>query len=278
MRNPLGKAGLFLGVGVSGAALVWLGDTVYDARGETWASMVPIVLGSMMLMVGVAFLLQSLVYALGYARLIAGKDVIARWQVDAADWDRFRAFDRARASESAALVNDLWLRKETPAGGVDMIIGKTSMLVDGSYHVLRPGGQPAIRGVQVLASPDGLQCIEFAIAYGNKYGAVTNRLALRFPYPHGARHDVRRVLDHFQFITRPRTALAMRNPRRTINACLLVAGVCAAAAATGYAMNANQQDGNLPVMLAVGGTIFGSGALLLAGLVALLQSRKKTGL
>ena len=111
------------------------------------------------------------------------------------------------------------------------------------------------------------------MVYFIRYGVVTNQLVLRVPFPDSARHDVGRVLDHFRFITRPRTALALRNPKHTIVACILFAGVSALAAATGYAMNAVQQLGSMPAILAVGGTIFGAGALLLAGLVAILRSR-----
>jgi hypothetical protein len=226
-------------------------------------------------MVGFGFLLQSLVFALGSARLRARRHVIARWHVEAADWDRFRACDRARSRESAALVNDLWIRKVTPRSGVDVIVGTTSLLVDGSYHVLRPGGQPEVRGVQLRAEPGGPSILEFEIAYVNRYGVATTRLVLRVPFPDLARDDAQRVLVHFQRVTRPRTALALRNPGRTIVACLVVAVLAAAGAAAGFAMNADGHGGNLPALLGVGGTLTGLAAVLLAGVVAILRAKRQ---
>ncbi len=271
MRNPLRKAGVFLGIGLAGSVLVWLSTLAHAARGESSESILPLVSGVVLGLVGFSFLLQSLFYVLGSAKLRAGRHVIARWHIDAGDWDRFREFDRARSRESAALVNDLWIRKDTPRSGVEVIVGRTSLLVDGSYHVLRPGGQPEVRGVQLRTQPGGLPFVEFEIAYVNRYGVATTRLVLRVPFPDQARQQAQRVLAHFQGVTRPRTALALRNPRRTIVVCLVVAGLAASAAAAGFAMNANGHDGNLPALLGVGGTLVGLAALLLVGLVAILR-------
>ena len=63
-------------------------------------------------------------------------------------WDKFRGFDTVRQnSDLHRLINDLWIRRRTPPQGVDVVVGEKSLLVDHSYHVLRRGGLPELRGI-----------------------------------------------------------------------------------------------------------------------------------
>jgi len=72
--------------------------------------------------------------AVGYARLTSGRGLVTRWHVSAAECDHFRAYDALRAAEHTWLLNDMRLSKQTPPQGVDVIVGRHSINVDGSYH------------------------------------------------------------------------------------------------------------------------------------------------
>lgn len=90
----------------------------------------------------------ALFSAIGYARLMSGKGHLARWHVTAAEWGRFRALDEVRAAEDPSLRNDIRIRKQTPPQGVDVIVGTSSIIVDGSYRSIAGQGS---QGRQITA-------------------------------------------------------------------------------------------------------------------------------
>lgn len=272
MRNPTRKALYFLALVTLGGLLMGFGAWRHGIVGEGWTSTGSLVVGLPAVLFGLLFLVQALFHIRGRSKLLAGKDVLARWHVGPADWDRFRAFDAARtASDTYRLVNELWIRKRTPAGGVDVIVGERSLLVDGSYHVLRPRGIPELRGIRWLTPADGSSaCLEFPLVYPSKSGTV--HVALRIPVPAAARGEARRVHDWFEPRVRRKPALALRSPRRTYLICLAVAVTCLAAVAGGWlqatanGFRIDEQDfmSMLPLFLMVVGTIVGAAAVILA--------------
>lgn len=276
MRSQKSKGAVCAALLLLGAALVWFGDRLLAARGEHWTGYAAIFAGLPLAVASLILLIKALVLARGEAKLLAGNGVIGRWHLSAAEWDRFRAYDPIRAAQHPSLANDLAIRKETPAQGVDVIVGKTSLLIDGAYHVLRPGGLPELRGIAWLSDPVDPECLELALAHPtNKYGGKLLR-ALRIPIARVARAEARRVFDHYAVITRPRASPAERNPGRVIRSSLAVSILCAGVAGVGFAMNAQGITGDMPIILAVGGSVAGLGAALLALLVALLHRRPRS--
>lgn len=194
MRNPPRKALIFLCLSIMGVGLVLGGIAVFERANETVGS----ILGILGLTLAVIFFfacLWMLLSTIGYLRLMAGKDVIARWHVSPAEWDRFRAFDTVRAAEHLALRNDLRLRKQTPLQGVDVIVGRRSIIVDGSYHSItgRPVGG---RQVNWLTAPADPECIEFPKAYARSKGGTVD-LTLRVPVPASARAEGVKVFEFY---------------------------------------------------------------------------------
>ncbi len=140
----------------------------------------------------------TLLVAIGYARLLAGKGVIARWHLNPVEWNRFRVFDSARALQHLDLRNDLRVRKFAPASGVDVIVGRRQLIIDGSYHPLRRFAVPELRGINWIGAPTDPECLEFFLSYPRgRYGG-TFRLTLRVPVPAHARSDGVGVFEHYQ--------------------------------------------------------------------------------
>ncbi len=108
--------------------------------------------------------LWALFSAIGYARLMSGKDLIVRWHITAGDWDRFRAFDKIRAAEHPSLRNDMRIRQQTPPQGVDVIVGRGKIIVDDSYHSIA-GRASGGRQINWLNAPVDPECIEFPKPY-----------------------------------------------------------------------------------------------------------------
>src|SRR5688572_13844457 len=147
-----------------GVLLIWVGARRHG--GEDWTSIVPIALGFTLAPFGLVFGFMALLHIRGQARLLAGHGRLGEWHLSAEAWDQFRAFDTERQnSDLHRLVNDLWIRRRTPPEGVDVVIGEKSLLVDRSYHVLRRGGLPELRGVAWIDNSSARgrppDCLEF---------------------------------------------------------------------------------------------------------------------
>lgn len=265
MRNPARKALYCLLAVLAGAALVWFGVAREQRIGEDWSSIGPAFLGLCIAPFAFVTLIQALLAVRGQARLKAGHRVIARWHVYPAEWEQFRKLDERRSADHSSLANELWLRQATPSEGVEVIVGETSLLVDGSYHGLRPGGLPELREVSWLDGPP--ICLEFALRYPQgRYGG-TVPTALRIPVPAGARGAAARVVDHYRPPLVRKPGLALRNPPKTYRICALLLVAAVAMAAIGYASALALPDGGdplVPVALLIVGIGLGSFASLLA--------------
>lgn len=284
LRNPVRKALFCSAIVAVGALLVWFGAHEHGRAAESGLAIASIALGIPAVAFGLIFLVQALLLARGRSKLLAGKDVLARWHVAPADWDRFRAFDAARsASEPFQLANDLWIRKTTPPQGVDVIIGKNSLIVDDSYHVLRPYGLPELRAINRLVATTGgaPECLEFRLAYPTRGGS--RYTTLRIPVPSQARGESLRVYDWFEPRLRRKPALALRNTGRTYRICLVFGIGCLAAfaigwmlvAAGGYRIEEEDFGSVAPFVLMLVGSIGVVFALLLALATYALAPGKK---
>lgn len=196
MRNPLHRACICLGLTVAGVVLVLVATSTYPRLGEAVGTIIGI-LGLTTAIVSFFVAIWSLFAAVGYIRLRAGRDVIARWHISAAEWDRFRAFDAVRAAQDLSLRNDLHIRKPTPADGVEVIVGRRQLMVDGSYHSLR-AAIPVLRAVNWLAAPADPECLELALDYPRgRHGGILS-LTLRLPVPAQARAAGVLAFEHYR--------------------------------------------------------------------------------
>jgi len=195
MRKPVSKALWSIGIAIMGALLVALADAFHVQIGDTTAAAVAIV-GMTFVIICLGTFVWALSSAIGYKRLMSGKNVIARWHVSASDWDRFRAFDKIRAAEHLALRNDMRIRKQTPLQGVDVIVGRSSLIVDGSYHSItgRPVGGRQINWINAPVDPE---CIEFPKSYSRSKGGSVE-LTLRVPVPAAARAEGVKVFEFYR--------------------------------------------------------------------------------
>jgi hypothetical protein len=265
MRNAARKALYCLLAVLAGTGLIGLGAAREARIGEDWSAIVPVFAGLTVAPFAFLLLIQALFAVRGQARLRAGHREIARWHVHPGEWEQFRKLDARRAAEDPSLVNDLSIRKAIPSRGVEVIAGETSLLVDGSYHGLRPGGLPELRDVSWLEGPP--TCLEFSLLYPRgRYGG-TLPLTLRVPVPPGALGAAQRVVDHYAPRVRRKPGLALRNPRRTYRVCAVLFVAAAAMATAGYAVARARPHGAdplVPLLLVIGGVGLGAFALILA--------------
>ncbi len=197
MRNPLRKAGISFGLIILGVGAALAAIFNYGRLGNAAGTIIG-VLGFAIAMISFVVLFWSLFAAVGYARLRAGRGIIARWHVTPAEWERFRAFDSTRAAQAPELRNELRVRREIPPEGVDVIVGCRQLIVDRSYHALRAWASPSFRGVNWVSAPADPECLEFSLVYPRgRYGG-TFTMTLRVPVPAQARADGVRVFEHYR--------------------------------------------------------------------------------
>jgi hypothetical protein len=251
MRNPFREGMIWLAVFAAGGLLIltafrWL------ERGHTlWVGLALFFAGFMMVIISPLAAIQGLLGGRGRAKLIAGRDVIARWQVSAADWERFRAFDAGRAL--AGLPSEVRFSEQSPAHGAEIIVGKRSVLVGGSYHPLRRWALPELERVDWLANPSGPSVLEFTVLYGGRSGVT--RLGIRLPVPDEAEANARRVYDHYAVaVPPPRPApIARLTPRQATLGLAVGTPVSLAAFAAGWWLKRGGGEGALPAILMMTG-------------------------
>jgi hypothetical protein len=287
MRDPSRKAAVFAVTAALGVALGWAGIQRQGATGDGWVQGVMLAAGFAMTFVAIVLLVKAMFHAVGTARLQAGFGRIAEWHVGAVEWDKFRAFDAARSqSDPRFLANDLWVRRHTPAEGVDVIVGEKALIVDRSYHVLRMNGLPELRSISWLdnASTPGRppDCLEFLLAYPRgRYGGIRHT-SLRLPVPAAALEQGRQAHGHFAPALEQRQArgaIALRNPRRTLQICgaILAAGLAGLVWGWPAAVEANRNGEDMMPSIAVlvagaAGVVFS----LVLGVLTLLLRPKPT--
>ncbi|WP_424461746.1 hypothetical protein [Ottowia sp.] len=177
MRNPVRTALaalLFCGLG---ALLVWAAT----GSEETGAMRALGVLGALLLLFCSIPAIQALSSWFGMARLMRGENVVARWQVNPQDWKRFLAFDKARGARNWQRLTNVMSRSwrpNCPPQGIEVIVGRKSVLIDGSYCTVR-----SIFLVQWIGTESAeLDCLEFHLPRSSFRGPVWHP-KLRIPVP-----------------------------------------------------------------------------------------------
>lgn len=271
MRAPGRKLIVYLALLAIGVALAVYGFDAEQKIGEDWRSTGAAIVGLILIPISTVQGLLALLHTIGRARLLAGHNVLARWQVPASVWRRFQALEPQRAAESG-LHNDTDVTSSLIDRGVDVIVGTKSLLVGDNYHPLRRLAIPETIGVRMVEQGDP-NCIEFQILYPRRYGPGF-RMALRVPFTAQCRPQAVTVFEYFapRFARGP--SLALRRPRRTIAISLVVSALAAGAALWGFGEAYYGRTGDLaPLIAAVAGTIVAPTGMIFA-LVTFLLARR----
>jgi hypothetical protein len=125
-------------------------------------------------------------------RLLAGRDVTARWRVGPDRWARFVALE-ARLAVEGEPANILVPRAE--ARDVEVIVGAESVVVDGELHDFADH-LPFVTGARVRFGPP--LCVEIALYYPSDDSGDGVERVLRLPVGAGADGDAARVRAQFE--------------------------------------------------------------------------------
>jgi len=208
-----------------------------------------------------------------------GENVIARWTVPADVFDQFRENEKGQIAEGHP--NDYRLPRQMPPAGVDVIFSKNGVIIGDTYFGLATTGLLHIRQVGIV--PGNPLCLGFqtAMISGRRGGfgaAVQVTLGLlRMPVANTAHAEAKTVIDHYSAALSGALIVRPDFWNKRIKWGLWAAGISAVAAAAGFGLNALGVEGEIPLVLAVAGTIFAIGGLVLVLIAWTNKVRERRG-
>ena len=132
--------------------------------------------------------------------LARGEDIIARWRVEAEDWQRFVALDPQWSSHAQGRLNEFSPSEAVESNGVEVIVGKAAVQIGESIHRVSLRTTPEITEARLHdGTPPVIELHLYHPAYGTRFGMRPARYtALRFPVGQEALTDARQVVAHFR--------------------------------------------------------------------------------
>jgi len=133
-------------------------------------------------------------------RLMAGRNVVARWTVDPARWRQFIALDDRIAAQRDALPNRIARPRAVPEKGVEIVVGWREIQVGEDFHIIFAD---TLRGFEVIGGPP--ICLQIHVYVDDPNGSDAE-WHLRFPVAIDAQAEAARVRDHFvsgRYLTPP---------------------------------------------------------------------------
>ena len=274
LRNPERNMAICGIVGAAGIAAVAWGALEMHALGhETGRTAAAIALGLFGGILGIAFFVNFWRAVRIFLDMRSGRTAVARWTLPPHEFDRFREIDRRFAQREEG--NDYKVPGRTPPEGVEVIFSDDGVLIGGAFFSLATTGLSRFSGVRWIASDPPM------IEFGTVVTAATNLSVarvynthgtLRVPVASAAAQQGDHVARRFRDIIERRVIVKPYFWTGRLRAGLWIAGVCACLAAIGFALRErNQELANIPLFLAVAGTIIAVGGLVMALIAAKLR-------
>lgn len=277
-----GRNALLCGVvALGGMVAVALGAAEMQALGqETGRTAALIAIGLLAAILGTAMFINFLRAWAIFRALRAGRGVIARWTVPADQFARFRAIDR-RFAERGNGDNDYRPPRAIPAGGVPVLFAEDGVLIGGCYFALTTTGLSRFGAVDLIASDPPMITFGTAMtvmANPGRFSMRTIHGTLRVPVAAEAGPLGGKVALWYRQVADRRVIVKPHFWRTRLRAGLAIAAVAALLAGIGFALaEQNQALANVPLLLAVAGTIVALAGLALAAIAARLRHRQHHG-
>jgi hypothetical protein len=129
-----------------------------------------------------------------------GEDIIARWRVEAEDWQRFVATDPHWTAHAQGRPNEFSPSERVESNAVEVIVGKAAVQIDDSIHRVSLRSSPEITEARLHdGTPAVIELLLYYPAYATRFGMRPPRYtALRFPVGQGSLADARHVVAQFR--------------------------------------------------------------------------------
>ena len=175
-------------------AVLWLGK---EHSTGVWAAL--FFFGALGVPVGAILAFFQHQHVQAKQALARGEDIIARWRVDAADWQRFVTTDPQWSSHANGRLNEFIPAKSPEPNGVEVIVGKAGVLIGESIHRLPLRSTPEVTEARLHdGTPPIIELLLYYPPYATRFGMSPARYtALRFPGAPIALAEARQAVAHF---------------------------------------------------------------------------------
>lgn len=275
VAHPGRKTAIAGGVTAAGLAAIALGAWKMTSDGrETALSAMSIALGLVVAITALVLFLLFLRDFLKANALRRGKHVISRWTLSPAEYAMFRTIDARYAFRRES--NAHRARGVDPTAGVEVIFGPDAVSIGSDLHRLTAAGLAQFRSVRLLSSdPPMIEFIFPPVPGPRRKGQRRRPIYLRVPVATDDRLRADRVMRHFQDVHDRPAGRSAGFYRRQSKAGLVGASLCGAAAAAGFLLRARNEEMNqIPLILAVTGTILAIGGMAYALLAWTLKDER----
>lgn len=264
-------------VGVAGVIAVCWGGLEMRALGhETGGTVAAISLGLFGGILGIALFVNFWRAVRIFRGMRSGHTAVARWTVPPNEFDRFREVDRRFTEREED--NDYRAPRQTPPEGIEVIFSEDGVLVGGAYFSLATTGLSRFDAVRWIASDPPI--IEFGTAMTTATNLSVPRLrtihgTLRVPVAAASAQQGDYVARRFRDVVERRVIVKPHFWTGRLRAGLWIAGLCGGLAAIGFALRErNQELADIPLFLAVAGTIAAIGGLVMALIAVSLRAQQ----
>ncbi len=266
-KNPGRSALACLAVAMGSAVMIWTGVRDMTALGhETGSTAVRVGAGLFLLILSTIFSLNFLWGHRIVENLRSGRTRYSSWVVTPTDYDRFRQIDGHFANREES--NDYRSLKAVPDEGVEVVFSRDGVLIGDRYFGLASTGLNRFDKAAMIRSDPPM--LEFGMVTTSATNISTLRFfrihsVLRVPVASDAAIQAEKVAGHFQAVLRGEVIVHPDFWKRRIRFGLVGAAVCAGLAGLGFLLaDRNDELDNIPLFLAVAGTIMAIGGLILA--------------
>ena len=278
LSNPRRSVVLCLaGLAIGAAALAWGIWAMDDA--ENAPASIAVAIGLLFCIVFPLFLFNFLWAVRLTEAMRRGENVIARWTVPPQTLEEFRADEAGR--RKAGRPNDWKVPKRIPPDGLEVIFSPDAVMIGDNFFGLARSGLARFDAIQIV--PGNPLSLGFAMALttgrATSTGAhlTTQRSELRIPIARTASAEAGKVLAHFQSVDAGRTIGRPGFWALRLKIGLWTAAIAATTGIVGFALRGlNDQLANVPLVMAIAGTMFTLGGLLIAAIAALIQRAERT--
>lgn len=279
LSNPRRSVNICIaGLAIGAAALAW-GLWSMDG-GEDAPAGIAVAVGLLFCIVFPMFLFNFLWAVRLTDAMQRGEDVIARWTVPPQTLEEFRA-DEAE-SKKQGRPNDWKVPKKIPPEGLDVIFSPSAVMIGDTFFGLSRAGLARFSGVQAV--PGNPLSLGFGMVMTtgratSSGGAriTTQRSELRVPVARTASAEASKVIAHYTAVTTGQTVARPGFWALRLKIGLWAAAIAATTGIVGFALRGlNDQLANIPLVMAIAGTMFTLGGLLIAAIAALIQRAERT--
>lgn len=277
IRNPELNALIAFALFAMGTAGIVYGAVTMRRLGEeTGATASAIGIGIVFAVIGF-FMTLNFLWAVQLTRAMRrGERVIARWTVPADAFEAFRTADAARTKLGTD--NDYRLPRRIPPSGIDVIFANDAVLIGNTYFGLSSSGLARFKSAKLLTGTPMLEFDTRLLSARSEPRVKVQDIegVLRIPVAPTASDDARRVVAHYIDVLERRVIVKPDFWPFRVRLGRRVAIVFSLIAAGGFLLNYLRIElGEVPLLMAVVGTIVALGGLLLAFIASMMDISKK---